>query len=88
MKVRQKINLQLPEGKGARKGINEEVGIDINTVQGGTRGKELAYQCRRYKRCCFNPWAGKIPWRRTRQPTPVFLPGESHEQRSLVGCSP
>ena len=28
----------------------------------------------------------KIPWRRKWQPTPVFLPGESHEQRSLVGC--
>ena len=31
---------------------------------------------------------GKIPWRRTWQPTPVFLPGESHGQRSLTGCSP
>ena len=35
-----------------------------------------------------NPWVGKIPWRRERQPTPVFLPGEFHGQRSLVGCSP
>ena len=32
-------------------------------------------------------WVGKIPWRRTWQPTPVFLPGESHGQRSLVGYS-
>ena len=31
---------------------------------------------------------GKIPWRRAQQPTPVFLPGESHEQRSLEGHSP
>jgi len=36
----------------------------------------------------FNLWAGKIPWRRKWQPTPVFLPGEYHEQRSLVGYSP
>ena len=36
----------------------------------------------------FNPWVRKIPWRRTWQPTPVFLPGESHGQRSLVGYSP
>ena len=36
----------------------------------------------------FNPWVGKIPWRRERQPTPVFLPGEFHGQRSLVGYSP
>ena len=35
-----------------------------------------------------NPWVGKIPWRRAWQPTPVFLPGEFHRQRSLVGCSP
>ena len=33
-------------------------------------------------------WVGKIPWRRKWQPTPVFLPGESHGQRSLVGYSP
>ena len=41
----------------------------------------------------FDPWAGKIPWRRKWQPTPVFLPGESHGWRShgwrsLVGYSP
>ena len=35
----------------------------------------------------FDPWVGKIPWRRKWQPTPVFLPGESHGQRSLVGYS-
>ena len=33
----------------------------------------------------FNPWVGKVPWRRKWQPTPVFLPGKSYEQRSLVG---
>ena len=32
---------------------------------------------RRHKRCRFDPWVGKIPWRRAWQPTPVFLPGES-----------
>ena len=36
----------------------------------------------------FGPWVGKIPWRRAWQPTPVFLPGESHGQRSLAGYSP
>jgi len=35
----------------------------------------------------FNPWVGKIPWRRKWQPIPVFLPGKSHGQRSLVGYS-
>ena len=36
----------------------------------------------------FNPWVEKIPWRRAWQPTSVFLPGESHGQRSLAGHSP
>ena len=35
----------------------------------------------------FDPWVREIPWRRERQPTPVFLPGESHGQMSLVGYS-
>ena len=42
-------------------------------------------QCRRPG---FNPWVRKIPWRRKWQPTPVFLPGESHWQRSLESYSP
>ena len=46
--------------------------------------KESTCKCRR---CVFNPWAGKIPWRREWQPTPVFLPEESLGQRSLVGYS-
>ena len=36
----------------------------------------------------FDPWVRKIPWRRAWQPTPVFLPGKSHGQRSLTGHSP
>ena len=45
----------------------------------------VCLQCRRPG---FDPWFGKIPWRRKWQPTPVFLPGESHGPRSLVGYSP
>ena len=48
-------------------------------------GKESACQ---FRRCRFNPWAGKTPCRRKWQLTPVFLPGESHGQRSLAGYSP
>ena len=44
--------------------------------------QESACQCRRRKRLGFDPWARKILWRRAWQPTPVFLPGESHGQRS------
>ena len=36
----------------------------------------------------FDPWVGKIPWRRTWRPAAVFLPGKAHGQRSLVGCCP
>ena len=36
----------------------------------------------------FDPWVGKIPWSRKWKPTPVFLPGKFHGQRSLVGYSP
>ena len=36
----------------------------------------------------FDLWVRKFPWRRKWQPTPVFLPGKSHGQRSLVGYSP
>ena len=36
----------------------------------------------------FDPWIGKVPWRRTWQAAAVFLPGKAHGQRSLVGCYP
>ena len=52
---------------------------------GGTGGEEPTCQCRRCGRCSFTPWVGKILWRWAWWPAPVFLPGESHEQRSLVG---
>ena len=43
--------------------------------------------CLQCRRSWFNPWVGKIPWRRKWQPTPVFLPGKSHGQRNLLGYS-
>ena len=51
---------------------------------GGSDGKEST--C--HVGTTSSPWIRKIPWRRAWQPTPVFLPGEAHEQRSLVGYSP
>ena len=54
----------------------------------GASGKEPACQCRRCRRPRFHPWVGKIPWERKWHTIPVFLPGESHGQRSLVGYSP
>ena len=55
---------------------------------GGVSGKEPAWWCRSHKGCRFNPWVWKILWRRTWRHSPVFLAGESHAQRSLVGYSP
>ena len=43
---------------------------------GGASSKELTCQCRRHKRREFDPWVGKMPWRRKWQPTPVFLPAK------------
>ena len=51
----------------------------------GLSDKESACQCRRRG---FSAWIRKIPWRRAWQPAPVFLPGESHGQRSLAGHGP
>ena len=51
----------------------------------GTSGKEPACQCRR---CGFNPWVRKIPWRRAWQATLVCLPGECHGSRSLADYHP
>ena len=48
----------------------------------GSTGKESTW------RPGFDPWAGRVPWRRKWQPIPVFLLGKSHKQRSLAGYSP
>ena len=57
-------------------------------LPGGGSSKEPTCLCRKHKRCRFNPWVEKIPWRRKWQPTPVLLTGESHRWRSLVGYRP
>ena len=59
-------------------------------LPGGASGKELTASAGDM-RPGFAPWIRKIPgggWRRALQPPPVFLPGESHGQRSLAGYSP
>ena len=50
--------------------------IEKMDFPGSASGKEPACQCRRHKRLGFDPWVGKIPWRRARQSTPVSLPGD------------
>ena len=60
--------------------------VPLEGVPGG--GKEFSCQCRKCMRQVFDPWVGKILWRRKWQRTPVFFPGESHGQRNMAGCSP
>ena len=54
---------------------------------GSSSGKEPDCQCRKCKRGRFDPWMGKILWRRVWQHSQVLLPGDSHEQRSKAGYS-
>ena len=65
-----------------------ECGNDLIRAPWWLSGKKIHLQCRSHRRPGFDPWVGKIPWRRKWQPTPVFLPGEFCGQRSLVGYSP
>ena len=92
------FNTQLtPMDRSTKQKINKETHTLNDTIDqagtfvsfpGGPSGKEPTCQCRRSKRPKFSPWVGKIPWRRAWKPTPVFLPGKFHGQRSLVGYSP
>ena len=61
------------------------VALRFISIPGGTGDKEPICRCRRCKRCGFDPWVGRIPWRRAWQPTPIFLPGKSQSQGSLKG---
>ena len=55
----------------------------LGNFPGGSVGKEST--CRRHRRFTFYLWVEKIPWRKAWQPIPVFLPGQSHGQKSLEG---
>ena len=65
--------------------LSEQKLLAVQDFPGGSDGKSI---CLQSGRPGFNPWVGQIPWRRKWQPTPVLLPGKSHGQRSLAGCSP
>ena len=47
-------------------------------------GKKICLHCRSHGRCEFDPWVGKILWRRKWQPAPVFLPGEKGAWQATV----
>ena len=55
---------------------------------GGAVVKNLPANADRCRQLRFDPWVRKVPWNRKWQPTPVFLPGKFHGQKSLMGYSP
>ena len=68
--------------------IKKRCGQMVQGLPRWHQGKRTSLPKRRHRRCGFDPLVGKIPFRRAWQATPVFLPGESHGQRSPVGHSP
>ena len=81
----------LTKGKGRKIwGVSMDVGKALWELDpsadfpGGASDKDSTCQCSQCKRLGFDPWVGKIPKRRKWQPTPAFLPGKFHGQRSLV----
>ena len=62
--------------------------LDVHLPHSTLIHHQTLWSSRSCKRHRFDPWVMKIPWRRKWQPTPVFLPGESHGKRSLAGYSP
>ena len=59
--------------------------IDMTSLVAQMVKNLICLQCRRSE---FDPWVGKIPWRKKWQPTSVFLSGKFYGQRSLAGYSP
>ena len=92
--------LETDRSKGFQEHVRKRYTIEGKTGGGNLEKSKLMSKCqhdlvKKYSsltgpagdmRCEFNPWVRRIPWRR--QPTPVFLSGESNEQRGLVGYSP
>ena len=80
-------------GPQAKTGSRTEIGLEGEQAEDEASQvapvvKNPPARVGRHKGYRFSSWVRKIPWRRAWQPTPVFLPGESHGQRSLVGYSP
>ena len=61
--------------------------INIYRLPKWLNGKQSAFQYRRRRRYMFEPWGGKVLWRRAWQLTPAFLPEKFHGQRSLASYS-
>ena len=80
-------SLQPHESQYARPPCRSVVSCSVALLKEDFPGGSVGRVCLQCKRPRFDPWVGTILWRRKWQPTPVFLPGKSHGQRSLVGYS-
>ena len=78
----------LPKMNEVERRRNKGVGTEFHpSISSWCSGKKPTFQCRKHMRYEFLPWVEKMPLELERQPSPVFLPGISHGERSLV-CSP
>ena len=69
-------------------GIFADGGSNVYLLHWQADSRRIRLPIQRQKRLRFNTWVGEIPWMRKWQSNPVFLPGESHEQRRPVGYNP
>ena len=84
--IHQFVSVKFVQSMGSQR-VRHDWVTNLKTI-GGTNGKEPTWQYRRCKRHGFDSWVGKISKRKAWQLTPIFLPGESHGQGSLLGYSP
>ena len=80
------LKIQKDGKANIREQFNDYKGV--NRLPRCLSGEEFTCPCRTYRRCGFNPCVGKNTWGIKWKSIPVFLPGESHGQRSLAGYSP
>ena len=66
------------------KSFSQSIFLFLTKEIGASPVDQQSRICLQWRRRVFDPWVGKIPWRGTRQPSPVVLPGESHGQNSLL----
>ena len=85
---RQNIQVTTHDPKGLHLLGDHCEGIITSFSFGASLVVERVNICLQWGRPSFDPWIGKVPWRRKWQLTSILLPGKSHGQRSLVGYSP
>ena len=88
MEPRERLPQDLNWDSGSWQGADLVLPQPVTWKPSGSVVKTLPAMQETCRRCGFDPWVGKIPWKGKWQPIPVFLPGESRGQGSLAGYSP